>query len=839
MNAQRWRQVDRVLEAALELSTAERPPYLDAACGGDAELRREVEQLLRAEEDARSFLETPPSDEVVAEALKGPQEGRRVGAYRLLRRIGEGGMSTVYLARRDDDQYRREVAVKLLRRGFETPELLHRFRTERQILAGLEHPSIARLYDGGTDEDGCPFLVMEFVRGLPIDLYCDRERLPVDARLRLFQEVCAAVRHAHQNLLVHRDLKPANILVASEGEVKLLDFGIAKHLDAGKQGTESLHTRTGLRPMTPSYASPEQVRGAAITTATDVYALGVLLYGLLCGRGPYQLAEDLAHELERAILEQEPRRPSDALTRAGEPSAEAIARARDTTPRELARRLEGDLDTIVLTALRKQPERRYGSAQELADDVERHLTARPVAARPDTVAYRVGKFVRRNTLAVVAACALLSVLVAFSVVTHRQSVRIGRERDIAQHERQQAQQVSDFLLKLFERSDPTDADRADLTLRQVLDRGVAEIDDLADQPELQSAYMTVLGKVYRGLGLFDVAAGLLERAVEQRRDLSGGDHVEVAASLNELASLYQDQGDYERAETIFREALAIRRRLLGVSHPEVAQSLNNLALLRYVQGDHESAETHLREALEMTRELSAGEASHDVLAAAANLALVLHEKGDYEEAEPLYREILERRRRLGAESYDLAVSLNNLAMLLLDQGALESAEPLFQESLALRRRLFGDEHPHVALALYNFGLLRHEEGDYEAAERLFADALALGRELQGEDHPRVANVLTSLARLYLATGRIEGAERLSRQALDVYRRKLPPVHFRTAYAETVLGGCLTELGRMEEAEALLAGSYPVLEKQLSRREPMTRDALALMARHRAVKTGNR
>lgn len=831
MKRQRWRQIDDVFAAAMEFGMEGRGAYLDEACGADVELRREVEQLLKAEEKARSFLEDPLRAKGVTQALseieasdeEDPirEEGQRIGPCELLYPIGQGGMSTVYLGLRDEGRYRRPVAVKLIRRGLESPEILHRFRNERQILARLEHFSIARLYEGGTTESGRPFLVMEYVEGVPIDQHCDRHRLSIEERLRLFNDVCVAVHYAHQNLLVHRDLKPANILVTENGQVKLLDFGIAKILADESVGDDQ--TRTGIRPMTPGYASPEQIAGEAITTATDIYALGVLLYGLLVGRGPYELEADLPHELERAILEQEPERPSVAY----DGTDEIVGPARRLAPRELKRRLRGDLDTIVLMALRKQPARRYRSAQEFASDVERHLTDQPVLARPDTLGYRAGKFMRRNTLAVAVGCLMAFVLLGFSLITRVQSKRIIRERDVAQYERTQARQVSDFLVELFK----AEASDDELTVRELVDRSTERIAGLDDEPQLQAAFMVSMAMVYRGLGRFESAARLLEDSLSLRRRLHGQEHVEIAESLNVLGGVYQDQGDYEGAEVAFRQALEMRRSLHGDQHFDVAESSNNLALLLYFKADHAGAAALYRETIELARKLF-GDDHPNTLSSIGNLTLVLHEQGDYEGALVLYREVLETRRRvLGDQHEHVATTLNNMGALLYDMGDSEGAEDVLRQALDLRHELFGAEHHTVVATLFNLALSRYAQGDLATAEALFQQSLGMGRKLLGDHHSRVANTLTGLARLYLATERTKQAEEMSREALEIYRQALPPEHFRTAYAETVLGGCLTELGLMAEAEALLTGSYPLLERQLSAREPMTRDSLELTIAH--------
>lgn len=449
MNPNNWERAKELFEAALELEPSQRASFLAANCH-EVNLQREVEKLLVDYQAAGSFLDDPalssktpnaiglckimeevfrplpPSEmhHATAESAEAddPMFGRRLGAYKLVRRVGKGGMAAVFLAVRADDEYQKEVAVKLVQPGSDSQEVLSRFRNERQTLASLEHPNIVRLLDGGSAPEGLPFLVMEYVEGSPIDEYCDRHKLSVDERLRLFGEVCDAVQFAHEKLVIHRDLKPSNILVMADGTPKLLDFGIAKVLDPEPNTHGWLATQTGLRCMTPAYASPEQMRGKSVTPKTDVYSLGVVLYELLTGHRPYRLNQNSAAELERAICEQEPETPSTAISRVendtspdGKPitkTPELVSLTREGQPDKLRRRLRGDLDNIVLKALQKQPQQRYGSVAEFSQDIDRHLQRLPVKARPSTFAYRVSKFVQRHKVEVSAACAVLLVLAA-------------------------------------------------------------------------------------------------------------------------------------------------------------------------------------------------------------------------------------------------------------------------------------------------------------------------------------------------------------------------------------------------------------------------------------------
>ena len=854
MNPERWQQIDHVFAAALARPANQRAAWLEETCGEDHDLRREVEALLAAERAAGRFL-SPPLDETRLSAARGPaswpEGGRRMGPYELLRPIGQGGMSTVYLATRVDGQYRREVAIKLIRRGFETAQVLHRFRTERQILAQLEHPSIARLYDGGTTEQGFPFLVMEYIEGLPLDRYCDHHRLSVAQRLALFREVCLAAHHAHRSLLVHRDLKPSNILVTREGQVKLLDFGIAKlladqHPAAGSEDgarigltPTAFDTSTGVRPMTPGYASPEQIRGQAITTASDIYALGVLLYRLLIGRGPYRLDQATPEALERAILERVPEPPSVTLFAPVDASdsndwrPSTAARARATTPRRLAAALRGDVDAITLRALAKRPEARYGSALALAEDLYHHRHHHPVAAMPSTLRYRTGRFLRRNAVAVVAGCLVGLMLVAGVSLGVLQAARVAQESRVAKQERAHAQVVSDFLLGLFGEADPNKTRGADITVREVLERSTETIDRLADQPQRQALYLFTIAGVYASLGQFDQAAELYQRALALQRPLYGEESLQVAATLNELAYIYQRQGRYRAAEKPMREAYEIRRRLLGEQSGEVLPSLNDLGLLLYYLGEYPEANRLLREA---ARRVEAGEGRDSEAAAVTknNLALSLHETGHYEEAEALYLETLRVYRKLfGQEHVLVSTSLHNLASLLHDKGQLQEAERLFRQALAMRQKLLGKEHPRIVPTMTGLAETLYQQGRFAQSEATFRRAMALGSKVLGKDHWRVSAAASGLARLLLATGRAQEAEPMAREAATNLRAKLPAGHIRIAYAEAVLGGCLSQLGRIREAEPLLVASYPILRSRLSDREPMTRDARAMLAAHYA------
>ncbi|HEX6198867.1 MAG TPA: serine/threonine-protein kinase, partial [Thermoanaerobaculia bacterium] len=805
----RWDRMWGLFHEALDRPAGERGDFLAAACAGDPELRREVEELLASHEEAESgggpaLLATRSPGAPGAAAWPPPAEGgplgeggrigQRLGAYRLLRELGSGGMGVVYLAERADGELHRRVAIKVLPRGMETGESLRRFRQERQILARLDHPNIARLIDAGTTEDGCPYFVMEHVEGEPIDLYCRRLGLPLEARLGLVQTVCAAVHAAHQHLIVHRDLKPGNLLVTGDGVPKLLDFGIAKLLDPAAAGGPSPETRGAWRPMTPEYASPEQIRGEAVTTGSDVYALGVLLYELLTGVHPFRAATSSPHEVVRRVCDTEPERPSTAVLRGGgeDGAGRGGPDGAEGSPERLARRLRGDLDTIVLTAMHKDPARRYGSAEQLAQDLERHLAGLPVAARRDTLRYRAGKFVRRHRWGVAAAALFVLLLAGFGAAMALQSVRLERERAQAERERERAERVSGFLVELFRISYPSKSKGETITARELLDRGAAQLGaGLEDEPEVLARLLRTVGKVYESLGLYDEAAPLLERSLDQHRRLYGETHPEVATGLSDIAVLATMRGEYERARDFYERAIAMRRELLGEEAPEVAESLNALAVMLHEAGDYERAEEVYGEVMALQRRAH-GEESWQVSQVAGNLGWLLHDRGRFDEAEPLYRRALDLNRKLlGEEHRWVAASLNNLGLLHHDRGDLDAAERYYLRAWALDRKLLGDE-PHPALAghLHNQARLWHDRGDLDRAEALYERALAIRRQALPPDHPAIATSLAGVGRLLTDRGEAEAAEPLLRQALEIRRAGLAPANWHIAEAESLLGACL-------------------------------------------------
>jgi serine/threonine-protein kinase len=856
----RWGEVVALFEKVIELPPAQREPFLDQATAGDAELRERVAAMLRSDAEVHPLFDVTP-DQLAIEMAPSPGpslEGTRIGPYRLEHEIGRGGMGAVYLARRSDVDKR--VALKLVAGGIASPDRVQRFLFERRVLAQLEHPDIARLLDAGIAEDGTPWLAMEYVEGTRIDEWCDRRALSIDHRLELFERVCLAVAHAHRNLIVHRDLKPSNILVTEQGDPRLVDFGIAKLLDPA--GPESV-TRTGVQPMTPEYASPEQLRGEAITTATDVYQLGILLYLLLTGAHPHGIVRRPVHELHRAITEGSVERPSRAISRndaAGPPQgstdAEQVARARGTSPDRLRKRLQGDVDAIALMAIRPEPSRRYASAEQLAEDIRRHLDNRPVLAAPDTLSYRTRKFVARNRVAVAAASIVLVSLVAATAGMTWQAGRATREARIAADERDRsareaakAEQVAAFLEELFKASDPYEAVGRDITARELLARGaqrLSEQGELAEQPEVRAALLDVLGDVYRSLQQNEEARTLLEQSLALRRQHLEPNHPDIAASLVSLGVLSFYEEKHDEARALFNEALAIRRSQPVVDSSSIAELLHNLSALHNFNANSDSAESLLREAIDIRRRLAGNEEEARLLAQNyIGLGVILARANRLDAADSMYQEALRIRRQLlepghpeigGAlnvmgglrlrqnrhaeaeqlirealgilrptmgEHTDVATALNNLGSSLESQGKLDEAGAAYRESLAIKRKILKGDHSSVAISLNNLGRLLMKQERWPDARAMLEESLAMRKRLWPTPHPDVASAHFNLADLHARAGQLDSAARQFQLALDVYRERFGPAYPWTLRSATQLAQVLHLKGDDAKAATLL------------------------------------
>ncbi len=773
MVSDRWQQVKELFEAARERDPTTRDAFLKECCADDPALLDEVQSLLQAH-DAEGLVERAMdrlNTSLHRRSSPDSLEGRYLGPYELIDELGHGGMGRVFLARRADGQFDQQVALKWLGVAFPSPEATERFLAERQILATLKHPNIAQLLDGGVTEAGQPYFVMEVVEGQRIDTYCNAHQLSLRERLRLVLDVCDAVQYAHQKLVVHRDLKPANILVTEERQVKLLDFGIAKLLDPEAMRVRAVpHTRTGWLPMTPAYASPEQVRGTDITTASDIYQLGIVLYELLTGRRPYSVEDQAPSEVERIICEEDPAPPSVAATRSDDESGAG------PSPAELRKTLRGDLDTIVMKALRKEPDRRYDSADQLADDLRRFLEGRPVSAHPNSWTYRAGKFARRHRGGVAAAAVIVLLLIGYGVTITWHSQRTQAALDRAQHEAQKSEQVTDFLVGLFERADPYQAAGSaahlsdTLTTRELLDQGAARArQQLSDQPEVQATMMYTLGRIYRRLGYHDDAASLLDDALATQREHLPSTHPDRAKSLHERARLLRYEGQTQQAARLYRESLSIQRMHLGEKHPDIADNIRELAIIAAREGRYAQADSLFHEALALRTSLH-GPDHPDVASELHVLGLLYVLKEELADAERLLRRSLAiRRRHVDADHPLLAETLDRLGQVLVKQGKLDEAEPLLRKARTIREKLFPKVHPSRAVGLNNVGRLLQKKGDYAAADSLYQKAQSIYQQLYGATNLDAANTLYERAQAHRAQGDYAAAERLYEKAAAMQR----------------------------------------------------------------------
>ena len=817
MDAERWAAVQRVFHEALALPRDLHDQFLARACGADPELRHEVESLLDAHFADRDFLQTPAIETAADSTV---EVGKKIGDYEIIERLGAGGMGDVLLARQETSAFVRKVAIKIVKRGMDTDEVLRRFTLERRILATLVHTNIAQLYDAGATDDGRPYFVMEYVDGRRIDDWVETEALSTHERLRLFRSICHAVQYAHQNLVVHRDIKPGNVLVSSEGTPKLVDFGIGKILSHTDDFGDA-PTRTHQAVLTPDYAAPEQLRGEPVTTATDVYALGALLYELLTGERPWADKKIGNAERTRRTSEKPPTRPSDVA---------AQSKRLDMAERpQRMRELRGDLDDIVLKAMRNEPERRYRTAAALADDIDRHLEGLPVEARGDSRFYRAGKFLHRNAGTVTAAAVFVVGLLVVTATTVVQSERVARERD-------KALEVQRFLLETFGATTAEGTAGDSVSVRQLLD-GQSAIVETAydDDPVLEAEMFAVLGDAYERLGLYDDAERLARRALQARQALYRKAHPDVAASLNllgwirhqqgaseegadllaqavamlrsigdrdaaalaralnDLGAVYDQLGRGDDAERLLRESLAIRTRDGDVTGPGVAVTSNNLAVLLHRRGDYAGADEFGQAALDALR-ASVGPDHQRTFVAQSNLATFRWVAGDPEGAAALLEDLLDRQTRIdGGRNARTAAAMVTYASLLRVQDRMEEAERMLREALAIQNEVLDPNHRSIGNTLRVLGVVLQRTNRNEEAIPLFRKNLEINRMAYGEEHIQVAEALYSLAFSHEIAGNLDIAGAHALEAVTTFEHTAGAEHPRTAAARELHRNILDRL----------------------------------------------
>ena len=803
MDATLWKQVNDLLDRVLDLPDGERQAAIDDATD-DPRVRNEVRALLQAHvaADAEDALQSP--------FQHAPVPGT-VGPWKPIRRLGVGGMGVVYAAEHTDPSFRQQAALKLVRPGYGAA-FQRRFLRERSLLAEMEHPGVARLLGGGVTDDGLPYLAMELVEGQPITAYARDTSLRPRDRLGLFLQACDAVAYAHQRLIVHRDLKPDHVLVtagtAGRRQVKLLDFGVAKLLES--TDPDDALTQTDGAPHTPQYAAPEQLVGGAITTATDVYALGLILYELLTDQRAYDLAGLAPADRVPLVTTTMPDRPS---TRVGDTSR--------------ARTLRGDLDTIVLKAIAKEPERRYASAEALAADIQRYLDGLPILARPDAVSYRVGKFCRRHLGGVVAAS------IALAAVLGGAGVALWQAQE-ARAEAAKADAVRDFLVEMVGAASPTEEGR-DVRVADLLDRAVAQLDSADDasrqDPDIEAALRQSIGSTYRGLGLWDEAETQLAAALGLYEREHGPSHERVADAQAALGRMARQKGNYTRADSLHTLALATARKRYGARDARVATYLHQLGQVAYQAGDLDRAEALHREGLAIDE---ASDVTGESLALGlGNLAVVVGDLGRYEEAAVLQERELALLKDANAGPGDIASAAQNLSALRADQGDLETAIAAQIEAMALVKEAFGEDHYKVVVGGINLGSMYVDAEDYAQAEQTLREALELGARTLGPDHPYMGYVQNHLARALDGLGRFSEAEATERRALAIWAAAYPDDNTLLADGQTTLATILQHQGRLDEAERLLRQALAAYEAELEDGSPSRFDAMSRLGSVRA------
>ncbi len=803
MDAHRWEIIKDLFNRALEQPPSQREHFVREQLPDNEEDCQQILQMLAAEakqdsaitQAVASGMQTLISDQY---SIK---PGDRLGAYEVIALIGEGGMGAVYEGQRRDEEFDQRVAIKLIQATSLNSQTLQRFQIERQILANLNHPNIARLLDGGATEQGLPYLVMEYVEGKPIVEYCQQNRLNVSHRLKLFLQVCAAVKYAHQRLIVHRDIKPDNVLVSDEGQVKLLDFGIAKILQGDEAALPASETRSEVRLLTPENATPEQVLGQQITTRTDVYALGNLLFQMLTEQKLFDFEQQNRLALERLICEQTPDKPSNAIT----PQYSLLQHARServkTTPAQLRKTLQGDLDTIVLKALQKEPERRYQSVEQLSDDIQRYLKHYPIQARADSFAYRANRFFQRNRLLTSLSGLFAVSVIIFIVIVLVQSNALKHQTERALFEAANANRISDFMINIFESSDPNISAGENLNARQLLDNGEHQIDELSDQPLQQAAMLQVIGRVYQKLGDYDKAQQLMGRAgmlIGEAGNASiqlRNDHIANRADLE------YELGDYAASEASYRESIA----LLRANTPDDEDNIINsqLGLVAVLSERSKNAEALPIQQKILNRQIEKyGENSAQAGEAWTFLGGVLRKLSRHDEAEvALKKGLRAKRQAYGNHHLETAHSLNQLARTLTFTQKYDEAEKYALEGLQIRRDIHQGPNVEIAASLGNLAHIKTAAKQYAQAADYRLQSLEMVRNIFGEDHPYVPGTLGSLAGLYRKSGQYQKALETYHTSISGFRRLNDgPDNIKTA--DTMCGLGQTYLDLKQPSEAL-------------------------------------
>jgi serine/threonine-protein kinase len=837
MDDQRTALAAELFKDAIDRSAEQRLPFLDEACGGDLELRREVESLLKFYEEDDQFLEQPAVD-FALESLLGAviKADQRFGDYKVVSQIGSGGMGEVYLAQ--DQKLNRHVALKLVRFGVGAEDTARHFRREAQILASLNHPNIAQLYGAEITAEGFSFLVMEYVEGLRIDKYCEKNRLSIDDRLEMFVRVCGAVHYAHQRLIIHRDLKPANILITKEGEPKLLDFGIAKLLgsETSKAGEQ---TMTFAAAMTPEYASPEQVRGETLTTASDVYSLGVILYELLTEQRPYRFKSRSGADIARAIAEQQPARPSAAIK---DKDGQSRFENSDVTESRFtihdSRALRGDLDNIVLKTMRKEPQRRYPSVEQLSEDIRRHLEGRPISARKDTFGYRAVKFVRRNKVAVTASGLVFLAVIMGLIVALSQAEIARRQRDLARAEQTKAARINVFLQRMLSFSNQSVtsvwpvAERRDVTVNAMLDQIAPRVEaELSDEPDVRAQVERTLGDAYASQGRYDLAEKNLRAALNAQTRLYGEDNLEAADTMSELGVLCYRQLRYDASSSLLEKALAAYRKQRQANAPgynaaKFALALKYLGVVKAYQIDPYAGKPLLAEALRISLSANLKGDERGVLAfnktdAGANMVYT----GEVEKGEALLREALAEYRQISSwPRWEQGSTLTHLGGAAMIKGQFNEAQEFLREGEQIFREILGDKSSYLVANLSRQATVLLEKNDLTGGEAKAREALVMAHECSPERSLWWAMPMTALGKVLIKSGRFREGEDYLRQVLVILEEQTTKNYFDIGNLKIDLSHFLLAENRPVEAEQMAVEAREHVLRNLGAQHPLMKSA---------------
>ncbi len=807
MNKESWEKIKTIFYDAIDLLKEDREKYINENCD-DPELKKEIFSLLKAYDGSETFLESPSVPKEFLHENNNLFIGKYFGKYRIEKFIARGGMGLVFLGVRDDE-VKQSAAVKIINPGTASETTIKRFQNERQTLANLNHPNISRLLDGGVTDDGIQFLIMEYIDGIPIDKYCETNNLTIEQRLNLFLKVASAVQYAHKNLVIHRDLKPTNILVTNNGEPKLLDFGIAKILDPEEINNNEL-TRHGLWNFTPEYASPEQVTGKSITTASDVYALGIILYKLLTGNNPYKIKSILQKDIAKIIEQSEPPKPSDKIFT----PPEMDSKTREIITEKTQKKLKGDLDNIVLMAIRKEPDRRYSSVEFFSEDIKKYLNYEPVAAFPDSLGYRSKKFIQRHKIGF--AATLLIALTFFTGVTAVvwQANVAAAERDNARVELNKFEEINDFLLDMLGSADPG-AEGRDVKVYDLLEKASKDVDvKLKNQPKIKAAIKQTLGSTFIGLGEYTKAESLLVQSLNLSRDQFGEKSKEAAKCYHQLGLCYDWIGNYEKSDSFYLKGINLYKSLSGdIPSKALGDNMSDYGSLLINLGEYDSAWTVLNRALQIYKLNHAGNGQKAAITI-NNIAVDLHHRNKVDEAEKYYLQAKKILTDLyGIYRPEVASIFNNLAFIYLDNNKYDASAKAFQKAYEIKLKVLGKDHPYVGLALVNIGMLDFIRKEYKNAETSLLKSINLFKRTNALKDPYLAYGYYWIGRVYLATNQLKKAEESLINSLKIREEIYPKNNMNIWSVRGELGVCLVKQKRYKEAEKILIESLDFFNKK--------------------------